>query len=468
MQLDFALPNQMQFESPYLADYFGIWQVHEQAFRSMVERCQGMNLHAHVRSEAVAKQVADADNRDYELTGDGIAVFQLRGVMMKSVPSMSNGTSTVRLRQAINQARRDSQVKGGMVVGDTPGGTVKGNSDLASAFASFSQVKPLYFFVEDMTASAGVSVASQATKRFANDARALYGSMGTYTVIEDLSGMAEQLGVKVHVIRAGEYKGMGEPGSEVEEKHLAEAQRIVDSLNDGYLETIAKGTGQSIDGVKAVADGRIILASDAVSLGLLDGVQSYEQTYAQLVAAANPRTVTSNSKPPKSEIPKMNDPATPASLAELKQTFPNSTADWRETQMEAGATLPIAAVAYAQHVEAKATAERAEHAKELADAKAAAEKAANTGRNSVGHDPVLAGNSATGDDLEETGDPTEDFHAEVAKIAGPNPDMKRRQSAIRTVATRKPELYRAYLLSINPGQRQSRLINEKLESVGAK
>lgn len=203
------------FESPYLADYFGVWMIHADVFVPMVQRMQGMNLHLHMASQDVRQSVADRDRKAYSLTGDGIARIDVRGPMMKAVPSMAEGTSTVRVRQQLRSALKDEDVKAVLLVMDTPGGSAKGNEDLANEVAAFVKEKPLFAFIEDLTASAGVSVASQATRRFANNATAIYGAMGSYAVLEDLSGMAEQLGVKVHVLKAGEFKGLGEPGTQV-------------------------------------------------------------------------------------------------------------------------------------------------------------------------------------------------------------------------------------------------------------
>src|SRR5690606_25423341 len=90
------------------------------------------------------------------------------------------------------------------------------------------------------------------------------------------------------------------PGTAITEAQLAEAQRIVNGLNEQYLSLIARGTGKPIEAIRALADGRAIFASDAVSAGLLHGVQSYEATYAQLVAATSGRSqsrgVTLNSQ----------------------------------------------------------------------------------------------------------------------------------------------------------------------------
>jgi hypothetical protein len=150
-----------------------------------------------------------------------------------------------------------------------------------------------------------------------------------------------------------------------------------------------------------------------------------------------------------------------AILAELKATFPNSTADWRELQIEAGASLSEAAIAYASHVEQKAAKEKADLTAQLE----AAKKPAPGG--SLGHRPLRQHEREETGDEPETGDAREDFEAAVCKIAGPRPDLNRRHAAIRSVAKRNPALYQAYLLATNQdgGATKKRLLAEKLDDL---
>jgi len=476
--VDFTLPPHFAFDSPYLTDYFGIWQISEDHFRSLVSRCNGSSLIEHVKSAQVRQQVESNNSRIYEVTKDGIARISINGPMMKAVPSMANGTSTVNTRRQISLAKRDPEVIGALLNIDSPGGAAKGNLDLADEIASFATVKPIFCHIEDMCASAGVSIASQATKRYANNATAIYGCCGTYSVIEDMSGMAGQLGIVVHVIRAGAFKGLGESGTKITDEQLAELQRVVNTLNEGYLSTIARGLNRTVDSIRPLADGRVIFAADAVKEGLINGIQTYKQTYQELLAFATKSKITTGSNQPQRRSPAMEK--TPATLAELKATFPKSTADWRESQIESGASLQEASISYVRFVEAKADEERAAHAKALEKAQAdatakakedaAAEAAKNKTRSgSLGHQALTAQNASEGSDEYEgleTGDPVEDFNSAVAKVAGKNPDLTRRQRAIRQVASLKPALYQAYLIATNPGKKQHRLITEKLEAVG--
>ena len=468
MEADYALPHTLNLDVPHLADYFGIWSVHDETFRSLVDRVNGINLHAHIQQARGRMQGSGGDDdraKPYDMTREGIAMLWISGPTMKRASSLSDATSTVAIRQQLRAARKDPDVRGAMIVMDTPGGTVKGNRDLADEVAAFATVKPVYAYTEDMTASAGVSVASQATRRFANNATAMYGAMGTYSVLVDQSAAAEKLGVKVHVIRAGEFKGMGEPGTEITESQLAEAQRVVNRLNDAYLETIARGLKRSVDSIRPLADGRIHMAADALEMGLIDQIATFDEAYAQLLSATK-QTSQTNKSPNRS--PAMSQDNTTqaqpqaASLAELKSTFPGSTAEWRETQMEANATISQAAINYAQFVEARSAQEREQHAKDLA----AAEARGKQSSGSLGHHPITMRDEE--EDQLELGEPIEDFNAAVARVAGPNATLQRRQAAIRNVANQRPELYQAYLLACNPSSRLQRLIKEKLETVVAK
>lgn len=459
MENDAIFQPQLALDTPYLADYFGLWLIHEQSFLSFVERVQGTNLHVHLQSPAVQQSVADRDSKTYAVTRDGIAQIAIRGPMMKAVPSMADGTSYVRVRQQIRAAARDEEVRGAMLSLDTPGGTWKGNEDLASEIAAFAARKPIYVHVDDLAASAGVSLASMATKRFANNATAIYGSMGAYAVLQDLSGMAEKLGIKVHVIRAGDFKGLGEPGTEVTSEQRDEIQRVVNRINDAYLSLIARGLGRSVDTIRPLADGRMILASDAVSQGLINGIQSYEETYAQLVEAVSRRASSSVSVARRSTA--MAD-KTPATLAELKATFPNSTAEWRESQIEAESTLSDAAVNYARYVESKAAADAEQHAKELEEAKNSAKRTQPS--TSLGHVPLTQANVGGDDMVMQTGNPVEDFHSAVKARLPKHRDAtwQERKAAIAAVATENPQLHRAYIEATNENNpRVKRLIAEK-------
>ncbi|HEY1600457.1 MAG TPA: S49 family peptidase [Pirellulales bacterium] len=287
-----------------LDQYLGLWLMHEDTFRVAWQHVQKLDLRTHVRDAAKRKRsiakvaaggsVPQSKARDqvvYPVTSSGIAIVELNGSLMKMQSSLSNSTSTVFARRQIRLAAADDQVVATLVKVDSPGGTMAGTGDLADDIAMANQQKPCWAYIEDMGCSGGYWPASSAAKVFAN-ATAAVGSIGTYMVVTDSSQAAASEGIKVHVVRAGDMKGVGVPGTEVTPEQLAEIQRFVNAANDQFILAVSRGRRMSLDAATALADGRVHVGAEAQALGLIDGVQSLDDTLDQLAAAASAKLKT--------------------------------------------------------------------------------------------------------------------------------------------------------------------------------
>lgn len=213
-----------------------------------------------------------------------IDTFTVRGAMMRE--------ATRPLAESLRQSGTDPAVRGILLRIDSGGGEVPGTADLAATIADVRRQKPVAVFIEDTGASAAFWVSSQATRLFANET-AMVGSIGTFATLVDLSEQAEALGIKVHVIKAGEFKGLGVPGTEVTDSQLAEVQRIVNSINEHFVLGVANGRGMSVDAVRSLADGKVHVGQEAVRVGLVDEIADLERVISWLqgaAAAAMPRT----------------------------------------------------------------------------------------------------------------------------------------------------------------------------------
>ncbi len=267
-------------------EYFGAWACEPSYFANLANVMRGIDLTAHLQRQQEIRAARPGDrqaiSQGYSTTDNGVAMIRIRGSMMKFVSSLTNGTSSVLTRRALRQAARDPDVAGILLVIDSPGGTVSGTMDLATDVRDTAKQKPTFAFVDDLTASASYWVASQATKIYANAPTALVGAIGTYMVLEDHSKRAEQLGIKVHVIKAGEHKGVGVPGTAVTDDQVAHMQSIVNSANDQFLFGVRSGRRMGTRQLNTVADGRIFAAKEAASMGLIDGVRSLDEVVLEL------------------------------------------------------------------------------------------------------------------------------------------------------------------------------------------
>lgn len=370
-----------------LESFAGVWAMHAPAADALMSVAgSGQDVLEHLRKqEAVRQQVVQkagegmtVDRYGYSVV-DGIALVSIEGTMMKQASSLG-GTSTAMVRRDLRTALADDSVRGALLVVDSPGGHSAGTDDLADDVAAFAARKPIVAFGEDLVASAAYWVASQASELFVNRS-ALVGSIGTYAVVRDWSSAMAANGVKTYVVRAGAYKGMGTPGTEITPEALAELQRVVDTVNAPFVAAVASGRKLPQAKAEEMADGRIHGAADAVRLGLANAVASIDQAMErvrQLAAqrtnptgarapgqpagsggsnpaqrprsspmsttdtnaasqGGNPATTGGNTAGGAAQTASTNDSARPATIAELRATF--NDADFVLEQADKAATM---------------------------------------------------------------------------------------------------------------------------------
>lgn len=480
-----------QLNVPHLDEYFGLWAIDGKVFGDLVQLANRIDLAGHVDA-ATPEPILEAAAGDGEgspfggqVVG-GIAIIDIAGPMMKFRSSMAAGTGTVRVRREIRAAIADDRVKALMLRIDSPGGTVSGTDDLAEDVAAAAARKTTWAFIEDIGASAAYWVASQAARVSAGKS-ALVGSIGTFAVIHDYSGLAAKEGIKVHVMRAGAFKGAGTPGTEVTAEQLAEWQRTVDGLNSFFKAAVRKGRRMSEARMDELADGRVHNAAEAQALGLIDAVESFDAAMTALSKAisargASPRAATQSAENqgptgPAAQETNMTEQnkdigttdagaqskgPSPATIAELKAAFPKSTAEFRESCLEKGLTLAQATSAWAGELQAQLDAAQADLVKAresgTGDRGAGSGKPQNKAANAAGVEPLGAGNLRV---VAESSDDAGNFQAALDAALEKGED---RYSAVERIARAHPGWHKAFLLACNPKRKAQSLIEDKFEA----
>src|SRR5262245_25294579 len=113
---------------------FGPWSIEPTRFQKMLDIALAADLNKLAQDQKEMAQKGVPGPPPYEMLADGIAGIRLDGPMTKydsSFSSLFGGVSTVRTRRAVRDAMADPNVKGIMLIFDSPGGTVAGTSDLA-------------------------------------------------------------------------------------------------------------------------------------------------------------------------------------------------------------------------------------------------------------------------------------------------------------------------------------------------
>jgi signal peptide peptidase SppA len=231
---------------------------------------------------AAATAMSDSGERPYPVQ-NGVAVVGCIGLMSKYSSWWFGGTSTVRLAAAIRQATADPEVKGILMIVDSPGGFVSGCSDLIKDIQDAAAAKPFDVYMQDLGCSAAFFAACSARKIVAN-ATAVVGSLGVISVVADSSKLYSESGIKIIRLATGALKAAGAPGTKVTNDQVAMLQENVDALGDYFAAVLKKGRKFSDEQLASVFDGAEYLAPKAKQLGLIDGIGNLDAAMKNLVA----------------------------------------------------------------------------------------------------------------------------------------------------------------------------------------
>lgn len=238
----------------------------------------------------------DKDGRAHGLyrVVDGVAVVSAVGILVNRgawVGSYSGEVSYEGVALQIAKVAEDEDVSAVILDLDTPGGAASGVEGLANQIASLNGEKPVVAWVNDLAASAGYYLASQASEIIGTPS-AMAGSIGTVIVHFDHSGELAQKGIKPTIIQSAARKMDGHPFGPLDEHSEPYLRGMVEQFNGLFLDAVARGRGPRLTQDAAAAlEGHCFIGQEAVARGLLDRIGSFNDaiTLARSLADARNR-----------------------------------------------------------------------------------------------------------------------------------------------------------------------------------
>lgn len=193
--------------------------------------------------------------------------------------------SSAVLEKIIN-AKNDSNIKGVLFVIDSPGGAFAPSMELALAIEDLKIEKPVLVYASGTMASGSYLAGVGANKILANPA-SFIGSIGVIMQGDDLSGLANKLGIKEQTIQAGEFKSAGTFARAWNENERNFLQGLIDQSYDLFTGFVAKERALDLNKKDQWANARVFLAAKAKELGLIDELSNYENAKKELEKLAN-------------------------------------------------------------------------------------------------------------------------------------------------------------------------------------
>lgn len=190
----------------------------------------------------------------------------------------SDGSAEV-IIDDIRHAKDDKDVKGLLLVVDSPGGEITACDFIDQEIKKFrasSSNRYVVAYMRGMAASGGYYVSAHADKIVITPTT-ITGSIGVMMQGINFQEAAEKLGVKSVNFTSGPMKDMLNPMKGVSEAVSNVVQTTINELYDQFVDVIADGRHMPPEKVRELADGRIYTAKQSVENGLTDRIGYMEE-----------------------------------------------------------------------------------------------------------------------------------------------------------------------------------------------
>ncbi len=244
----------------------------------------------HVNGEKLTAEEVQARihgaSRPPERTVNSVAVLPLFGTIFpraNMMTDMSGATSAERFGAMFDQLVSDPNIGAIVLDVNSPGGQAGGIPEVSQKIYQARGSKPIVAVANHLAASAAYWIATAADELIVTPSGEV-GSIGVFSVHEDISKALDNDGIKVSLMSAGKFKVEGNPYEPLADEARAFFQSRVNETYESFVSNVARNRGVTPDQVKGgFGEGRVVNAQAAVRLGMADRVDILEAVISRLI-----------------------------------------------------------------------------------------------------------------------------------------------------------------------------------------
>jgi protease-4 len=234
---------------------------------------------------------ADQMNKDLSDSENVIALITAEGVIMEGDISQGVAGSTGIVKQ-IRSAHENKKTKAIVFRVNSPGGSIIASEMMRDElFAAKEKGIPVIVSMGDYAASGGVYIATPADYIFA-EPTTITGSIGVAIALPTLENAMDFIGVKFDGVVTSKHGGW-DPTQPIDDDLDKIFAGWGADAYDRFVGFVADSRSQPYEDIKAIAGGRVWIATSAKELGLIDGIGGIEEAiaYAAEMAALDDHVV---------------------------------------------------------------------------------------------------------------------------------------------------------------------------------
>lgn len=195
-----------------------------------------------------------------------------------------NSRMAKQLRSVLSYILESKKFDAIVLVVNSGGGDANSSELLMEDILRIRETKPVFSIIQGTGASGAYWVASGSNKIYAMNT-SIVGSIGVIGIAPNVNELMHKLGVKVDVLKVGEYKDMLNPFTESDKAALDKYRAILEHSYAVFKDSVSRNRRLSAEMTDKVATGEIYTSQKALDLGLIDKIGTETDVINDLVKA---------------------------------------------------------------------------------------------------------------------------------------------------------------------------------------
>ena len=179
-----------------------------------------------------------------------------------------------KIRSIVEKAEKDEEIKALLIKMNSPGGTVTASDIIFHLLKTYKENRKvrIYIQVMDLAASGGYYIALAGDEIIAHPT-SLIGSIGVIALKVNLQELMTKVGVSWEIVKSGDKKDFMSPFRPLTKEERALFQETIDRYYDRFVDLVVLNRdGLNVKEVRALADGRVYNAHQALNNHLVDSI----------------------------------------------------------------------------------------------------------------------------------------------------------------------------------------------------
>jgi protease-4 len=175
------------------------------------------------------------------------------------------------LTRELRRVRGDAKVKAVVLRINSPGGSAVASEQIQRELTLIAARKPLVVSMGSLAASGGYWISTAASRVFAQP-NTITGSIGVFSLVPNIKGLANRNGITFDTVKTGRYADLFTIARPRTADELAVLQRGTDAVYDAFIARVSTARHLTPDSVRMIAEGRVWSGVQALRIGLVDSL----------------------------------------------------------------------------------------------------------------------------------------------------------------------------------------------------